>query len=203
MPRRLAALFFAASTLLLAQTTRTTDLAAGKLLVASRELPDPNFAETVILLIHHDEDSVMGLVINRRTKVSISRVFQELKDAKGRSDRVYAGGPVERSVALALLRSRAEPEEAEHVFGDVFMISSKALLEKTMEAGTKSSLFHVYLGYSGWTARQLETEVRLGAWYIFPGDAAMVFDADPESLWSRLIRKTEERIAGLKRSSSR
>jgi len=178
-----------------AQSTRVKDLGAGKFLVASRELGDPNFAQTVVLLVHYDEDSVLGLIVDRQTKIPLSRVFQDVKEAKGRSDPVYAGGPVERTVAMALLRSRTKHENADAVFGDVELISSKELLEKTLAAGADSNKFHVYLGYAGWTARQLQGEVELGAWHIFPAEAGMVFDPDPESLWSRLIRKTEQRIA--------
>ena len=65
-----------------------------------------------------------------------------------------------------------------------------------MAAGTGPATFRVYAGYSGWTAKQLQGEVELGGWHIFPGDASVVFDPDPESVWSRLIRKTEQRIAG-------
>ena len=62
---------------------QTDDLAVGRLLVASRDLGDPNFAKTVILLVHYDEDQgAVGLVVNKRTDVPISRVFHDLKEAK-------------------------------------------------------------------------------------------------------------------------
>ncbi len=174
---------------------RGEDLAAGKLLIASRDLLDPNFAQTVVLLVRYGDDSVVGLIINRRTQIPLARVFPELKEAKGQTDPIYRGGPVERTAALALLRARTKPEEAEHVFANVSMISSRTLLDKTIAAAMDPSMFHVYLGYSGWTMRQLQGEIQLGAWRIFPGNAAAVFDPDPETLWGRLIRKTEERIA--------
>jgi putative AlgH/UPF0301 family transcriptional regulator len=180
-----------------AQSIRSEDLAAGKLLVASRDLLDPNFVQTVVLLVRYskDEDSVVGLIVNRRTQIPIARVFPELKEAKGQSDPIYRGGPVERTAALALLRARTKPEEAELVFANVSMISSRTLLDKTIAARMDPSMFHIFLGYAGWTAQQLQGEVALGAWHIFPGSAAAVFDPDPENLWARLIRKTEERIA--------
>jgi putative AlgH/UPF0301 family transcriptional regulator len=178
-----------------AQSVRSEDLAAGKLLVASRDLLDPNFVQSVVLLVRHDDDSVVGLIINRRTQIPLARVFPELKEAKGQADPIYRGGPVERMAALALMRARTMPEEAEHIFANVSMISSRALLDKTIAARMDPSMFHVFLGYAGWTARQLRGEVELGAWHIFPGNAAAVFDPDPETLWSRLIHKTEERIA--------
>ncbi len=163
--------------------------------MASRNLADPNFAATVVLLVSYDEKGAMGLVINRRTKLPLSRVLAQMKAAEGRSDPVYIGGPVGRMGVLALLRSSARPEEARHVFADVSMISSRTLLEKTLEAEPEPDLFHVYLGYAGWAAGQLEREVELGSWFIFRGDAGMVFDADPESVWKRLIQRTELEIA--------
>jgi putative transcriptional regulator len=178
-----------------AQSLRSADLGAGKLLVASRDLPDPNFSKSVVLLVQYDEDGVVGLILNRRSKVAISRVLDELPGAKNRTDPVYAGGPVGRTEVLALLRSRRPPGDAKRVFADVFLVSSKEALEKTFAAATDSSTVHVYLGYSGWTEPQLENEMDLGAWYVFQGSAATVFDSDPDSLWPRLIHETELRIA--------
>lgn len=178
-----------------AQSTQATELAAGKLLVASPDLPDPNFAKTVVLLIQYDDDGVVGLILNRRSKVPISRVLDELAGAKTRPDPVYAGGPVGRSDVLALVRSAQAPGEAKRVFGDVYLVSSKDALEKTFASATESDRLRVYMGYSGWTARQLENELDLGAWYIFQGSVKAVFDSNPDGLWPRLIRETEMRIA--------
>jgi putative transcriptional regulator len=193
--RALAVVALCGMSFLQAQSSSIKDLAAGKLLVAGRELGDPNFIETVILLVHYDKESTMGLVLNRRTRVPLSRVFDDLKAAKGRTDPVYVGGPVERNGVLALVRVRPKPEGASNVFADVHLISTKELLEKTVAAGTESGIFHVYLGYAGWGPGQLEHEVELGAWFIFRPEAGMVFDTDPETLWPRLIQQTELRIA--------
>ena len=165
-------------------------LAAGKVLVASRGLGDPLFARTVILLVHYGRRSVLGLVLNRRTKVPISRVF-DLKAARDRSDPVYLGGPVQPSVVFALLKSPTDVKKAEKVFGQVYLISQKSLFEKTLASRPDPAVFHVYLGYAGWTQQQLQSEVRMGAWFIFPAKADEVFNSDPEALWSRMIRETE------------
>jgi putative transcriptional regulator len=177
------------------QSKNAKDLAAGKLLVASRDLADPNFAETVVLLVHYDVERVVGLILNRRTDVPLSRVLEDLKPAKGRSDKVYLGGPVEMPVVLALFQSPAKIEGAEHVFGGVYLISSKTLFEETLSAQPDPGVFHAYLGYAGWTANQLRREVELGAWFIFPEDTSTVFNSDPASLWLQMIRKTERQLA--------
>jgi len=172
------------------------DLGPGKLLVASRELGDPNFAETVILLVHYDTEGVVGLMLNRRTHLPISRVFAELTAAKGLSDPVYFGGPVETPTVFALLRSTDKLEGAEQVFGGVYWISTKTALEKAVSSHPDPAVFHVYLGYAGWTPEQLRNEVRLGGWYIFPADGQTVFNVNPDSLWRQLISKTELKMAG-------
>ena len=79
----------------------------------------------------------MGLIVNRRTDVPLSRIFEDLKEAKGRADPIYVGGPVETGTVLALLKSASKPKDAERVFGDVYLISSKVLLEKTLADGSR------------------------------------------------------------------
>lgn len=172
------------------------DLAIGKFLVASRDLGDPNFAHTVILLIHYsNEQGSVGLVINHVTDVPLSRVFEDLKEAKGRKDPVYIGGPVELNSVLALLQTPAKPGNAEHVFGNVYLISSKTALRTALAASSDGSVFRAYVGYAGWGPGQLEHEVELGAWHIMRADAANVFHSDPDSVWPRLIGRTDTQVA--------
>jgi putative AlgH/UPF0301 family transcriptional regulator len=177
------------------QFKNSKSLAAGKVLVASRNLGDPHFARTVILLVRYDSEGVLGLVLNRRTDIPLSQALESLKAAKDRSDPVYLGGPLETAAVFALYQSPAKPEGAEHIFGGVYLINSKPLFEQTMSAQPKPDVFHVYLGYAGWTQDQLRQEVELGAWFVFPAEAGTVFNADPDSLWPEMIRKTEMQMA--------
>ncbi|MGH9722202.1 MAG: YqgE/AlgH family protein [Bryobacteraceae bacterium] len=186
----------AAAAIVLAQSsTRVADLASGKLLVASRSLQDPNFVGTVILLIQYDSEGTVGLVINRRTKVPLSRALEELKGSQSLSEPVFAGGPVQRTAVMALLRSRAKIEEGKEVVAGVYVVSTRAVLEKSLASGSASDTVRVFLGYSGWGPGQLERELKLGAWHILRGSAGLVFDPDPEGLWGRLIGQTELQIA--------
>jgi putative transcriptional regulator len=177
--------------------TRVNQLAAGKILVARRQLLDPNFARTVVLILQHDEEGTAGLILNRQTKIPLSRLSKEMESAKGRVDPLYLGGPVEQSGLMALLRSRTKPEDAKPVVADVYLISLKAMLEKTMASGVASSVFRLYLGYAGWEAGQLEWEMGQEAWEILPANAGIVFDPHPESLWGRLAEEEEVQVASL------
>ena len=195
-----AASFFLKSKMLPAdffpvQSKNSTSLGAGKLLVASRNLGDPHFAKTVILLARYDAQGVLGLILNRRTDVPLSRVLASPKAAKDRSDPVYIGGPLEMPAVFALFQSPTRLEGAEQVFDSVYLIAAKPLFEQTISARPDPGVFHVYLGYSGWTQDQLRKEVGLGAWFIFPAVASTVFNANPDSLWLEMIRKTELQLA--------
>jgi putative transcriptional regulator len=178
------------------QYSANQELAAGKLLIAKPKLADPNFAESVVLIVQYDEDKgAMGLILNRRMKVSLSRVFPEVKGA--RTDSVFEGGPVDKSSAQALLRSREKPAGATRVLGDVWATGSKDRIEKSVAAGDAAPTFRLYIGYAGWGPGQMEREIELGGWSVLRATAALVFDDDPDSLWQRLQHQTETRIAGL------
>jgi putative transcriptional regulator len=172
-------------------------LAAGKILVARRSLADPNFAETVIVLVQYDEDGTLGLIVNRQTKLPLSRLARDLEGAKGRTEPLYLGGPVAMSGIMGLIRTAAKLEDGKHVFGDVYMISSKSAVEKAMASNSDPKTFRLYLGYAGWDAGQLEFEMGMDAWDVLPANPAMVFDSHPETLWDRLVQQEDLRIAAV------
>ena len=105
------------------------ELAAGKMLVAARGLPDPNFSETVILLVEHSADGSMGLVINRRSDVPLTRVFPNLKPAQGASSALYVGGPVSPDGVLALLQSKMPPPDSRRVLDDIHVVATREGLD--------------------------------------------------------------------------
>lgn len=168
--------------------------AAGRLLVAARELQDPNFARSVVLLGQYDgEKGSMGLILNHPAPLKISEVL-DWPLARQRTEKTYFGGPVQRTGVLALARSASKPGDARLVFGDVYLVSTRPILEKLLPESGAGKL-RLYLGYSGWGTGQLEMELRIGSWHVVPGDADVVFDPAPATLWDRMIKRTELRIA--------
>jgi putative transcriptional regulator len=195
-PLAVAAVLFGIPREAAAQSSEPRDLRAGRILVAARNFPDQTFVESVILLTQYGESGAMGFVINRQTTVPVARA------APGGSefDTVYTGGPVSQPNVFGLLRSpsnpaQGDPKQAKLVLGDIYLIMERALLEKTLTAKVPADRFHVYMGYVGWGPDQLENELKHGFWYIFNGRPDMVFDAEPDSLWGRLIALTDHQIA--------
>jgi putative transcriptional regulator len=171
-------------------------LDTGAVLVATQKLGDPNFAESVVLIIQHDDDDgTVGVILNRRTKISITKLFPDIKNAS--SDPVFMGGPVALTAAQALLKLPAGKEQARHISGDIYATGSKDVVEAAVRSRIKPSEFRLYLGYAGWAPGQLEAEVRMGAWSVLSPRPALVFDPDPDSLWDRLTRESHMQIAHL------
>jgi putative transcriptional regulator len=169
-------------------------LSVGDVLVANKKLADPNFAEAVVLLVQYDKDEgTVGLVINRKSEIPLSRIFPDIKHAT--ADPVYIGGPVGIGVGQALLRLPAKTDEARQVSGDIYATGDKDLIEKTVSSRAQPSRFRLYFGYAGWAPGQLEAEIRLGAWTVLKNRSKITFDDDPDSLWDRLIRESETRMA--------
>jgi len=150
-------------------------LAAGNLLVATRQSHDPDFARTIVVLIHYDSHAAIGLILNKPTGAPISELLPE---APGKAVTVYAGGPVASGVR-GLLRSKSPP------FFSV--ITGKSELLKLISSGAAPGWFRIYAGYTGWTARQLQSEVTRGLWKVLPANGKMLFDPQPARLWQRAL----------------
>jgi putative transcriptional regulator len=179
---------------LFAQSTKTEDLAMGKLLVMEREAPDPSFAETVILLIHFGSDGVVGIALNRPASVPVSRL-DEFKGTSNRSDPLYVGGPVEPDTITAIVRTTNAPRGAVRVAADLYVVQTKRGLEAALKESKGPEDLRIYLGYCGWTLPQLQNEVKLGSWYIFNRGESFAFDSAPSTLWKRLIDRTGLKVA--------
>lgn len=181
-----------------AQSMRPEDLGQGKILVTPRDSPDPHFANSVIVLARYDATGALGLMIHYRSDLTIQKALTGLKGAEKRTDAVFVGGPVEIPVVLALLRGKSAPEGAKRVIGNLYLMTSKQTIATALSQSPPASDIRLFIGYSGWGPGQLEREVRRSGWYIFDYDESLVFDPHPETLWDRMIEKTERRYAVLR-----
>ncbi len=165
------------------------DLAQGRFLVAGRKLKDPNFYQTVILLIRYGQDGASGLVINRPLNVKLSTVLPEIKELEQRKENLYLGGPVEPNRILLLLKSATTPEDSMPVFGDVYISSSRKELQRLIKSTDKDETFRIFAGYAGWAPKQLESEFDRGDWHVLKADPATLFDKKSSEIWQELIHR--------------
>jgi putative transcriptional regulator len=163
----------------------------GRLLVAAPMLDDPTFARTVVLLLDHDEDGSLGLVLNRPSHVPVGAVLPPWDGRTTGADVLFTGGPVADDSALALgmlpgPHDGPEPEGFRRVAGPFGLVDLD--LDPDEWLATLDAV-RIYAGYAGWAAGQLEDELDQGSWYVLDGGPADVFGDDAETLWQRVLRR--------------
>ena len=158
---------------------------AGKLLIATPELDDPNFFRSVVFIVEHDDvEGALGLVLNRPTDATVAEHLPLWRDAAAEPAVVYVGGPVTPEVAIGVVANPAQPPE-----GWVPSFGSVGLADL---AGSPDDLggverCRVFAGYSGWVPGQLEMELAVNSWFVVDAEVADVFSADPEHLWRTVL----------------
>jgi putative transcriptional regulator len=166
--------------------------AAGRFLLARPELPDPNFNDTIVLIVDYGvNEGAFGLIVNRPTDVPVSRVFPEAARPGRSTSRLHFGGPVSGEVMLVLFVAPGEVEGAARVFDDVFLSGDRDLVINSAAAG---DTFRVYSGYSGWAPGQLEAEMARGDWIVIPAEREVVFSLVPQEEWQRLFDRVNRRF---------
>ena len=157
-------------------------------------LSDPNFDRTVVLLLEHDPDGALGVILNRPTTTPVGEVLPDWSDLSSEPPVVFAGGPVDSTAAICLGSTRpgvVNPavQAIAPTLGVVDLDSDPALLAADV------AYVRVFAGYAGWGGGQLDAEVEAGGWFVLerlPGDA---FSASPLTLWRTVLRRQGGRLA--------
>lgn len=160
--------------------------------VAKPDLPDPNFARTVVLVTQTEDGSTVGVILNRPTPLKLAEFLSREYPTESYRDAIYLGGPVMLGAIVALLKSDSAPKApAFHVLKDVYLTmhadNIRALLENP------KARYRLYAGFSGWAPRQLESEFMRDGWYVLPADEATLFRASTDGLWEELVEKAIRR----------
>ena len=174
------------------------ELQAGRLLVATPMLQDPNFDHTVVLLLDHDDDGSLGVVLNRPSPVPVQDILPDWHDLAAEPDVLFHGGPVGTDSALCLARlTRADGQTEEPVgwrrlFEDTGIVDLDTPTELVAEA---VSGLRIFAGYAGWGSGQLEAEVEEGSWYVLPASRSDLFGHEPGRLWMQVLRRQPGELA--------
>ncbi|ARX83839.1 YqgE/AlgH family protein [Streptomyces alboflavus] len=166
----------------------------GRLLVATPALSDPNFDRAVVLLLDHDEEGSLGVVLNRPTPVDVADILDGWGDLAGTPGVVFQGGPVSLDSALgvAVIPGEEGPLGWRRVHGAIGLVDLEAPPE--LLASALGSL-RIFAGYAGWGPGQLEDELVEGAWYVVESEPGDVSSPDPERLWRAVLRRQRSELA--------
>ena len=173
----------------------------GKFLVASPMLGDANFFRTVVLMLQHDEEGAMGLVLTRPTSMTVQEVLEKLREEMGDDEPlclseliadqpIQLGGPVPGP--LIAIHDLLDCSESE-VLPGLYVATQRATLDRLLGSDADVRLFS---GYSGWGPGQLENELSVGGWLATEatGEAAL---GDPETIWDVVIGQIGQEILNL------
>lgn len=179
-----------------------SDPKAGKLLVATPLLGDPNFRRTVVLIVEHEtSEGTLGVVLNRPTPIPVAQVLDQWTDLASDPSVVFKGGPVAptSALALALIPGTDEPLGWRALDGAPALARLGLLDLDTPPSVLAPAIqsMRVYAGYAGWSPGQLEGEIDEGAWHVVSAQPGDVFVPDPESLWRAVLRRQEGELAFL------
>jgi putative transcriptional regulator len=167
---------------------------AGRLLVASPEMKDPRFVETVIYVVKHGADGAFGLVINRPlAKGPIQDLLKglnaETKGVKGEVV-IHYGGPVKPEAGFILHTDDVLLDNSTQV-KDGIAVTSDAKLIDAIGRGKGPRQALVIMGYAGWAPGQLEAELKAEAWFVVPADKKLIFGNEPEKKWRQALDKRQ------------
>jgi putative transcriptional regulator len=156
----------------------------GQLLAASPHMLDTNFAQSVILLLEHNDEGAFGVVLNRAVAKTVKELWEEVnKSSCENQQHLNLGGPV--SGPLLALHTHRELSEME-VLPGVFLSAEREHLEELLQQSEHQ--FKLFIGHSGWGSGQLENELKQGAWLTLPATAEYIFH-DEHELWRLVTRQ--------------
>lgn len=175
----------------------------GKLLIAGRALRDPNFYQTVVLIVGHGSDGAMGVVVNRPSGLTVAQALEKHFELPETGEMVHVGGPVERN-ALFVLHNAADLDGGETpIIDGLYVGNSPETFEQVVQRASSpdSDLrYRVYFGCAGWSPDQLEGELSRNDWHILPATTDYVFHPEPYSVWELAMgeyRKTNPIVPGV------
>jgi putative transcriptional regulator len=168
-------------------------LARGVLLIADESLVDPNFRESVVLLLEHGPGGSLGVIVNRPTDVALSTVMPDVEELRRADPKAFLGGPVARDRMILLVRGASAPDGSARVLDDVWITPGVDGLRALAKDPAQDGRHRAYIGHAGWGAGQLEGELARGDWHVTAASAARVFTSTPERLWHELLETTRGR----------
>ncbi len=185
-------------------STSSGNPTTGRLLVATPELIDPSFRDAVVLVLDHDADGTLGVILNRPTPILVASVLGGWSTSAEPPEVLFEGGPVHKDSALALAEvtgggdplrdpgTVVDPIGFRRLFGDVGIIDLDTPAEVL---GPALHRMRVFAGYAGWSPGQLEAEIEQDSWYVVDGVPDDVFGAHPARLRGDVLRRQPGELA--------
>jgi putative transcriptional regulator len=198
--RRSVAIVLLLSALMVTSTRTAISLAADAkpyFLVASPEMRDPVFRNSVIMMVPTSQAPLIaGVIINEPTGTTAQEVFPHFPALKDDPSSAYFGGPVDNGQPILALRTSHPPANTTQIVDDVYVSTDADTIGQILRDQARPDHLRIFLGRAQWAKDQLHYEIMEGAWYVMPADADQIFSADPAHLWHKLAERGQLQETG-------
>jgi putative transcriptional regulator len=193
--RSISSALLAAACLLLSAVTvaAAEDEPGAFFLVASPRITDPNFRETVVLIIQHTPMASRGVIINRPLETPLARLTPDQESFEQAKQSVYFGGPVALPGLSFMFQAKERPKGSVHVMDDLYIDDNPSLLKDVLKRSGAAGRVRVYAGHAGWGPGQLQSEIEDGSWFATRATPEFVFHDNPANVWSELVKRASQR----------
>jgi len=153
------------------------------LIVARDNLPDPNFADSIVLVMKTLGPGPVGIIINRPMTIPVSRLFPDIERLAKVRDKVYFGGPVDFGSVWFLFHAATPPAHAIQACDGVYLSADRELLLQLLGRNKPMESLRIFLGHAGWAPGQLEAEIERHDWTSKRADVEAIFSGTSEHPW--------------------
>lgn len=180
--------------------TEDTRYLDGKILIAMPGMEDKRFARSLVYLCAHSDEGAMGVILNQPApKLSFPDLLVQLEiipepdrirlPAQAQAMRVQTGGPVETTRGFVLHSADYFVENATLPIDEEVSLTTTLEVLKAIAEGRGPKQAMLALGYAGWSAGQLESEIQWNGWLHCPADAELVFGTDLDAKYDKALKK--------------
>ena len=154
-------------------------------LIATPSLNDSIFKKSIILLCDHNKKGSMGLILNKpMTEDKNKSLFIDtIFDGSVENTKIYFGGPVDLNTCFILHDSSYLTKETLKISNDISLTSNNKIIND-LKNGIGPNSYRLNIGYAGWSAGQLESELKNGDWLLAPADHNMIFNVPDNEMWT-------------------
>lgn len=156
----------------------------GRILISEPLLTDTYFKRAVVLITEYSEDGAVGFVLNKSIDISLNDVLSDFPDFEAK---VYVGGPVAKDTIHFLHTLGELIPNSVHVIDNIYWGGDFDSLKELINEGiVKLSQVRFFLGYSGWSPRQLDDEIKENAWLVTEVESKKIMSAD-KNTWKKTL----------------
>lgn len=159
----------------------------GCFLISNPEMEGSVFDRSVVLICEHNEEGATGLIINKESNIKVSELSETFPCTQDIKSQFMVGGPVAQEEVLVLHDLKSATDKRIDISKELFMTTNPSFLNTVSVAQLDYCYLKFFLGYSGWSAGQIESEIERGSWTVCPMNMDIIKETSCDKIWSQSL----------------